>query len=702
MLWSNDIQQQWRNEMKAMMMGLLLGMLMHGTATAQVDEPLTLQCTHPETAAAEVRSISEGEPSRLTVTPVNAVGEHIPGLTTGDFNINRGKKQAEILNVTERTSIENTVMRVVFMVDNSQSMSPHLRQLRETLAKTISSLSPAVRVSIMLFRDNSAGVAPYEYNGRTLPVIRLPYTYDKDRAVDYASKMLVERNLSRNTFLYDGVYAVSQQIAADTGSVDRSFAIVFSDGDDLGSMVPAESALRAEKHGTVFFTIDYLTEANDFLVRLAARTGGEHFRATNAEELASIFDAISEKIVARGYEVTYRFKAPPSVALAASTQTLLMEEEIVRETFPLLEYVFFDQGSAVIPDRYVRISPAGIGDFDESSIEGGALDFYYNVLNIIGSRLQAQPEASVTIHGYVNNTGDERRNDRLAQDRAGTVRDYLRTVWGIDGERLATATGTLPPLPSSSRDTLGQAENRRVEITSDHPELLRPVTFVRRIAGITPESVRFSPVIEAEEGLASWVLTIEQQGNIFDRREGGQTERAITWNWKNRAGELPAAQGDLTCRMLVTDRAGDSDMSDMVSIEVREVRSERRQSVSVTEDGITKEKISLILFPFDVAEPGARNERIMQDYVYPRITAGSRIAVNGYTDIIGTEEYNLRLSQQRADAVKEILVQRMGGTDSEQVDAIGRGETTPIFSNDIPEGRFYNRTVNLIIERWPD
>ncbi|MBR9978119.1 MAG: OmpA family protein [Bacteroidetes bacterium] len=688
--------------MKAMMISLFLVILAFHSAVAQIDEPLTLQCTHPQTAAAEVRAVFDENPMRLTVTPVNELGEHIPELTTADFRINKGKKEAELLSVTERTALENTVMRVVFMVDNSQSMSPYLRQLRNTLEKTITSLSPAVRVSIIFFRDGSTGMAPFEYNGETLPLIRLPYTYDKARAADYTSKMLVERNLSRNTYLYDGVYATSQQIAADTGSVDRSFAIVFSDGEDLGSNVQAEGALRAEKYGTVFFTIDYLTKANDFLIRLADQTGGEHFRATNTEELESIFEAISEKIVAKGYDVTYRFKSPPSVALTASTHSLLMEEEIVRETFPLLNYVFFGEASAVIPDRYARIAPMNIADFDESAIEGDALDFYYNALNIIGSRLRTQPDMSVTIHGYVSNTGSERRNNRLASDRAETVRDYLRTVWGIEEARLGIDTGTLPPLPSSSKDTLGQAENRRVEITSEHPDLLRPVTFVRRIAGITPDRIRFIPTIEAEEGLASWVLTIEQQGRVFDRREGARAESSLTWNWKNLAGELPAASGDMVCRMLVHDQAGDTDLSNPITIGVREVKSERRQSVSVTEGGITIEKISLILFPFDVAKPGERNEQIMNEHVYPRITPGSRISVNGYTDIIGSEEYNLKLSQQRAEAVREIILERLGEEASERVTAIGHGKMTPIFSNDIPEGRFYNRTVNLIIERWAE
>ncbi|MFA6234712.1 MAG: OmpA family protein [Bacteroidota bacterium] len=669
---------------------------------AQMDNPMTLTCSNPKAVKTEVRSITEGDPPMLTVTPVNQKGEHVPGLTAADFHITKGKKTAEIISVQEITAVESTVMRVIFMVDNSQSMSPHLGLLRSTLEKTIKSFSRAVRVSVIFFREGDLEMAPFEYNDKPLPMIRLPYTYDKNRAVDYMSKLLVERDLSRSTYLYDGVYATSQQIAADTGKVDRSFAIIFSDGEDNASSVAAETALREEKFGTVFFTIDYLTKANTFLVDLAQRTGGEHFQARNAEDLTGIFDAITSKIVAKGYTVSYRFKNPPTVTLTASTEELVMQEEIIRETFPMLNYVFFEQGSAVIPERYKRIGPEAIATFKEGAIEGGALDFYYNVLNIIGSRLRTVPTATITVSGYLNNTGTEKRNETLARDRAAAVRDYLRTVWGIEESRIAVATGVLPPLPSSSRDSLGQAENRRVEITTESSALLGPVTFVRRIAGVTPMQVEFRPTITADEGVEAWVLSMEQGGKEFDRRQGTQPEKSITWNWKNRAGALPASSGDLVCRFLVSDRAGDSNTSEPVSVRVREVRNERRQNVSVSDDGITKEKISLILFPFDVAEPGESNNRIMEEFVYPRITAGSRITVNGYTDAIGSEEYNLKLSQQRADAVRQILLTRMGESAADKVTSQGHGETSPLFSNDIPEGRFYDRTVSLTIERYPE
>jgi outer membrane protein OmpA-like peptidoglycan-associated protein len=418
----------------------------------------------------------------------------------------------------------------------------------------------------------------------------------------------------------------------------------------------------------------------------------------NSEDLGGIFDEIAKKIVAKGYNVSYSFKRPPAATLTTDVKELVMEEEVVRETFPLLNYVFFDQGSATIPDRYVRLAGDNVSAFDENGIEGGALDFYYNAINVIGSRLKSNTAATITITGYINNTGTERNATQIAKGRAEAVREYLRTVWSVDPSRMTVAAGALPPVASSSRDTMGQTENRRVEITSDDWQLLRPVTFVRRFASVVPAAVQFATTIDAEEGLDSWRLTTEQNGTLFDQRSGAQPESRITWNWKNRASELPASSGALSTRLLVQDKAGDSYVTEPLSISVREVKLESRKNV-VVEDGITVEKISLILFPFDVAEPGVRNERIMDEYVYPRVTENARISVSGYTDVIGSEEYNLKLSQQRADAVRAIILKRLGDPAAERLTAAGLGETSPVFSNDTPEGRFYNRTVSLRIER---
>lgn len=72
------------------------------------------------------------------------------------------------------------------------------------------------------------------------------------------------------------------------------------------------------------------------------------------------------------------------------------------------------------------------------------------------------------------------------------------------------------------------------------------------------------------------------------------------------------------------------------------------------------------------------------------------IVVEGHTDARGSDATNQELSQRRADAVRTYLEGR--GVPAERMRSIGRGESTPIASNDTAEGRANNRRVEVIVE----
>jgi outer membrane protein OmpA-like peptidoglycan-associated protein len=72
------------------------------------------------------------------------------------------------------------------------------------------------------------------------------------------------------------------------------------------------------------------------------------------------------------------------------------------------------------------------------------------------------------------------------------------------------------------------------------------------------------------------------------------------------------------------------------------------------------------------------------------------IHVVGHTDSTGSEQYNMKLSQQRAQAVAQFLTGR--GVDSQRVLTWGRGESQPIATNDTEAGRAENRRVDIVIK----
>jgi outer membrane protein OmpA-like peptidoglycan-associated protein len=74
---------------------------------------------------------------------------------------------------------------------------------------------------------------------------------------------------------------------------------------------------------------------------------------------------------------------------------------------------------------------------------------------------------------------------------------------------------------------------------------------------------------------------------------------------------------------------------------------------------------------------------------------GLKLAVEGYTDSVGSDTFNLTLSQNRADTVRAYLVNQ--GLDPATITATGYGKSNPVAGNDTPVGRQQNRRVEIII-----
>ncbi len=71
------------------------------------------------------------------------------------------------------------------------------------------------------------------------------------------------------------------------------------------------------------------------------------------------------------------------------------------------------------------------------------------------------------------------------------------------------------------------------------------------------------------------------------------------------------------------------------------------------------------------------------------------IRIEGHTDSVGSEQHNLDLSRRRAEAVRNLLVQR--GVDSSRLEVLAFGESSPLATNETEAGRQKNRRVELKI-----
>jgi OOP family OmpA-OmpF porin len=103
-------------------------------------------------------------------------------------------------------------------------------------------------------------------------------------------------------------------------------------------------------------------------------------------------------------------------------------------------------------------------------------------------------------------------------------------------------------------------------------------------------------------------------------------------------------------------------------------------------------------FDFDKSDIKAQYHQELADFAaFMKQYPGTPVEISGHTDSKGTDEYNQKLSQRRANSVREYLVKKLG-MDAKLLTAIGYGESKPVATNDTDEGRAENRRIEAALK----
>ena len=363
---------------------------------------------------------------------------------------------------------------------------------------------------------------------------------------------------------------------------------------------------------------------------------------------------------------------------------VLITEFRSSDVVPLLPFVFFDVHSSAIPSRYASGIPP---NFDESALRDSVLGIYHQLLNIVGARMVRYPEAQLSVGGF-REPADDENDGALSAARAEAVKSYLTSMWSINASRISDRSGALPLIVSNRGILDGRTENRRAEISSNDARILAPVSRLERISTIEPRLVRLLPKVSDKDQVASMsgsvigdnglsLGTVEQTGDGFAWRP---EERPI----QQLLGQRRSARSSAQVTIVNTDGIQRTAMAPLTIR--REVRS-TRYSNEVVNDSII-ERFRLIFFDYDAATVSAFNVS-MVDLVRSRIRTTSSVRITGLTDRIGATEHNTELSLARAQAIDASIKQRIV---PQRVIVKGPGPEL-IYNNDLPEGRWYNRTV---------
>lgn len=357
-----------------------------------------------------------------------------------------------------------------------------------------------------------------------------------------------------------------------------------------------------------------------------------------------------------------------------------VEEFVSTQMYPLLNYLFFDEDNADIPQRY---NSSGAVATDQSS----ELTAYYNLLNIIGQRMQQKPAARITVTGCNADAGREKSDIQLSRNRATAVKNYLISKWNIAPERVRIEARGLPERASNPERPEGAAENRRVEIIADDEQILAPL-YVRDTVRELPHSIRVRPTVTNAGAIQRWEFAVEQNGRAlagWKARFAPPTELTIN----SRQTDLREVSGNEPLQCTFTAFGADDRQLAFAASEmpVEYVTLEQKRSVRAADKEL--ERFRLMLFDFDESEPGPANRKTIRT-ITARIRPQSTIKIIGATDAAGDPDYNKRLSLARAQAVSRIL-----GNSRASVE--GAGVAGGEFDNSLPEARFYNRNVTVEI-----
>ena len=699
-------------------------------------------------AAESIEVITPGHKAKLTHQAINetsllvsvkdAENNPIKGLKPEDFVVKSGKREAQIQSIESLETSEFIPLNIVLVVDNSYSMKERqaIKPLLSALGKFFETLRPIDNVTVVVF-SKKEGMKVKAYNlhakahrSKFLPELK---TFLSDA---------FDEGLTSRTYLYEAMVA-GLSIVREMPKEDNKFLVVFSDGEDLNSDFESY-VVESEAHGIdnfEAFAVDYMptNKKNKFLKSFVEAHDGQIWKARSASELLPIFKSFSSTLFYR-YVVNYKFLQPPSGTLSLEPAALNFDMLTLLDGTPVMNQVFFETGQSEISDGYVLLNDrAHTAAFNENVLTN-SLDRYKNVLNIVGRKLTEFPEAHIRIVGCNSDTGVEKGNLDLSRARAESAKNYLSTIWGIDGARMKVEARNLPTQPAPAKMLGSRPENQRVEIIYDSSDMqaMAANQFIAESSNLA--AIKIISQIMAEYGVADWELSIQGDNQTIKTLTGAKTlEPALALSLDDIGRDKLAASTNLQARIKVTDTNQDTyeTATAMCPVTVsrkqliHELVAPPKGTVAIQPDKLTIEEVTTIdsspLLNYVFFETGqsdipsryatlssqaqtqsfseSKLKGTVEKYAHTLNIIGrrlrdnpeARIKIVGCNSNRGQEVNRKDLSRSRAESVKAYL-KYIWGIDASRMELEARNRPAVASTGSVAEGRAENQRVEIYSE----
>jgi outer membrane protein OmpA-like peptidoglycan-associated protein len=260
-----------------------------------------------------------------------------------------------------------------------------------------------------------------------------------------------------------------------------------------------------------------------------------------------------------------------------------------------------------------------------------------------------------------------------------TALESARTAY-IQAEQKPQVAANAPTALREAQQTLNRAETAW--------EKDRDETEISHLAYLTEQRVAIAEAITERKLADADRHTLSQEREVILREARAREAEQARIEAERTQGE--AAQARLQAELALADRQVAATQIETLKRQLSALQAKTQE----TERG-TILTLDSVLFETNQA---ALKSGALQN-LYPLVTflrdnPERTTKIEGHTDSMGNENYNLELSQRRAESVRAFLVQN--GVEPNRIIARGYGETAPVASNETAAGRQQNRRVELV------
>jgi outer membrane protein OmpA-like peptidoglycan-associated protein len=206
--------------------------------------------------------------------------------------------------------------------------------------------------------------------------------------------------------------------------------------------------------------------------------------------------------------------------------------------------------------------------------------------------------------------------------------------------------------------------------------------------------------VDTAKALAETALAEDQRTALNEQREKARLD-SRTHEADVAKNQVASARADGAAQKLAADQSrADADAARAAAASSQAQSADLQRQIDDMHAKVTERGVVLtlgdVLFTSGQADlkraaTGNLNKLVAFLNNYPNRT----VVVEGYTDSLGSDDYNQGLSERRADGVKSYLVRQ--GIGSQRLTALGKGKSDPVAGNGSADGRQQNRRVEVVI-----